>query len=69
MQLLSRLGRYRYWGEIWEADEYTVGKEFVCNTGDPSLIPGPGSFPGEGTGYPLQYSLASLVAQLAKNHL
>ena len=26
-----------------------------------------GRIPGEGIGYPLQYSLASLVAQLAKN--
>ena len=28
----------------------------ACNTGDPSSIPGPGRFPGEGIGYPLQYS-------------
>ena len=31
------------------------------------LIPGPGKFTGEGIGYPLQYSWASLVAQLVKN--
>jgi len=31
------------------------------------LIPGPGRFPGEGIGYSLQYSWASLVAQLVKN--
>ena len=30
-------------------------------------IPGSGRSPGEGIGYPLQYSLASLVAQLVKN--
>ena len=30
-------------------------------------IPGSGRPPGEGIGYPLQYSWASLVAQLAKN--
>ena len=33
----------------------------------PSLIPGLGRSPGEGIGYPLQYSWASLVARLAKN--
>ena len=44
-----------------------VGKESACNAGDPSSIPGLGRSPGEGIGYPLQYSLASLVAQLVKN--
>ena len=33
-----------------------VGKEFACNAGDPSLIPGSGRPPGEGKGYSLQYS-------------
>ena len=37
------------------------------NAGDPSSIPGSGRSPGEGIGYPLQYSWASLVAQLVKN--
>ena len=31
------------------------------------MILGSGSSPGEGIGYPLQYSWASLVAQLVKN--
>ena len=31
-------------------------KESACNAGDPGLIPGSGRFPGEGNGYPLQYS-------------
>ena len=31
------------------------------------MIPGSGKSPGEGIGYPLQYSWASLVAQTAKN--
>ena len=31
------------------------------------MIPGLGRFTGEGIGYPLQYSWASLVAQLVKN--
>ena len=45
----------------------SVGKEFACNAGDPGSIPGLGRSPGEGVGYPLQYSWASLVAQLVKN--
>ena len=45
----------------------SVGKEFACNAGDPSWIPGSGRSAGEGIGYPLQYSWASLVAQLVKN--
>ena len=45
----------------------SAGKESTCNEGDPSLIPGPGRSPGEGIGYPLQYSWASLVAQLVQN--
>ena len=39
----------------------------MCNAGDPSSIPGSGKSPGEGIGYPLQYSWASLVAQMVKN--
>ena len=45
----------------------SVGKESTCNAGDPGSIPGSGRSPGEGIGYPLQYSWASLVAQLVKN--
>ena len=44
-----------------------VGKEPTCNAGDPSLIPGSGRSAGEGIGFPLQYSWASLVAELVKN--
>ena len=43
------------------------GKQSACNAGDPSSIPGSGSSPREGIGYPLQYSWACLVAQMAKN--
>ena len=32
------------------------GKESACNAGDPGSIPGLGRSPGEGIGYPLQYS-------------
>ena len=45
----------------------SVGKESACSAGDPSSIPGLGRSAGEGIGYPLQYSWASLVAQLVKN--
>ena len=47
----------------------SVGKESTCNVGDPSLIPGSGKSPGEGIGYPVPCSWASLVAQLVKNLL
>ena len=40
----------------------SAGKESVCNAGDPGSISESGSSPGEGIGYPLQYSWASLVA-------
>ena len=43
------------------------GEESTFNAEDPGLIPGSGRFPGEGIGYPLQYSWASLVAQSVKN--
>ena len=45
----------------------SVGRESTCNAGDPSSIPGSGRSAREGIGYPLQYSWASLVAQLIKN--
>ena len=32
------------------------GKAFVCNAGNLGSIPGLGRSPGEGKGYPLQYS-------------
>ena len=51
----------------WRFPNSSVGKETACNAGDPSSIPGSGRSTGEGIGYPLQYSWASLVAQLVKN--
>ena len=45
----------------------SVGKESACNAGDPSSIPGLVRSAGEGIGYLLQYSWASLMAQLVKN--
>ena len=44
-----------------------MGKESAYSVGDLGLIPGLGRYAGEGIGYPLQYSWASLVAQLVKN--
>ena len=42
-------------------------KKSTYNVGDPNSIPGLGKSPGEGINYPLQYSEASLVAQMVKN--
>ena len=47
----------------------SVGKESACNAGHPGSIPGLGRSPGEGIGYPLQYSWAFLMAQTIKNVL
>ena len=35
---------------------YSDGKESASNAGDLALIPGLGRSPGEGKGYPFQYS-------------
>ena len=45
----------------------SAGKESACNAGDPGSTPGLGRSTGEGKGYPLQYSWASVVAQMVKN--
>ena len=45
----------------------SADKESTCNAGDLGLTPGLGKSPGEGIGYPFQYSWASLVAQMVKN--
>ena len=42
----------------------SAGKESICSAGDPSLNPGLGRSPGAGIGYLLQYSWASMVAQM-----
>ena len=34
----------------------SAGKESACNVGDLGSVPGLGRSPGEGKGYPLQYS-------------
>ena len=45
----------------------SAGKESTWNAGESCLIPESGRSPGEGTGYPLKHSWASLVAQTVKN--
>ena len=50
----------------------SVGKESTCNAGDPGLVPGLVRSPGEGKGYPLQYSglensMDYIVQGVAKN--
>ena len=55
------------WDPVWGFPDDSVGKESSCSAGDPGSIPGSGRSAGEGIGYPLQYSWASLVAQLVKN--
>ena len=52
--------------EAWGFPGSSAGKESTCNVGDPGLITGSGRSPGEGIGYPLQYSWASLVTQTVK---
>ena len=42
----------------------SAGEESACIAGYPDSIPGLGRSPREGIGYPLQYSWASLVAQV-----
>ena len=44
----------------------SAGKESACNAGDTGLIPGSGRSPGEGIGYLLQYSKASLSGSAGK---
>ena len=58
---------FNNWVSIWASLGSSAGKESTCNAGDSGLIPGSGRSPGEGVGYPLQYSRASLVAQMVRN--
>ena len=66
----QRGGGWGWVGMLRAKDRFpdsSVGKESACNAGDPGSIPGSGRSTGEGLGYPLQYSWASLVAQVVKN--
>ena len=58
-----------YLSYYWGFPGSSAGKESTCKAEDPGLILGSGRSPGEGIGYPLQYSWASLVVQMVKNPL
>ena len=48
-----------FFNHLWEKLGFpcgSAGKESTCNAGDLGLIPGLERSPGEGKGYPLQYS-------------
>ena len=64
---LSNQGSPHSFPKSYGLPHSSVGEESACNEGDPGLIPGLERSAGEGIGYPLQYSWASLVAQLLKN--
>ena len=51
----------------WGFPDGSIGKESIYNARDPVSILESGRSAGEGIGYLLQYSWASLVAQLIKN--
>ena len=53
---------FNWWYQLQGFPDSSVGKESACNAGDPGSTPGLGRSTGEGIGYPLQYSWASLVA-------
>ena len=59
----TRLSNFHFTGFPGDS----AGKESARNVGDLGLIIGSGRSAGEGKGYPLQYSWASLVAQLVRN--
>ena len=45
----------------------STGKDSTSHAGEPGLVPGSERSTGDGISYPLQYSWASLLAQLVKN--
>ena len=70
-QTTGRRGRWLQHSFLWNPGAWgfpgsSDGEESACNAGDPGSIPGSGRSTGEGIGYSLQYSWASLVAQLVK---
>ena len=58
---------FRFYFVFSDFPDSSAGKESACSAGDPGSILGLGRSSGEGIGYPLRYSWASLVAQLVKN--
>ena len=66
LKIVKHCRIYRIFHSIGFPDS-SVGKESAYNAEDPSSNPGSGRPAGEGIGYPLRYSWASLVAQLVKH--
>ena len=64
--VLKKKKKKKNWG-FPDSSVVIFGKEYTCISGDPGSIPGSGKSAGEGIGYLLQYSWASLVGQLVKN--
>ena len=56
-----------FYANPWSSPGSSAGKESACGAGDSSFILGLGRSPGEGIGYPLQYSWTFPVAQMVKN--
>ena len=71
LPVLKMLKWSTWWTRVrkvsWCSPGSPAAKESTCNAGDSSLIRGLGRFPREAIGYPLQYSLASLVVQMVKS--
>ena len=65
VSFLCKLGSLPF--NLGRVSDSSFGKESACNSGDPGSIPGLGRTAGKGIDYPLQFSWASLVAQLVKN--
>ena len=69
-KVMSLLFNMLHWSSLSSKEDFPGGsdsKASAYNVGDPDSIPGSGRSSGEGNGNPLQYSWASLVAQLVKN--
>ena len=56
MEVTDFLKWYHYYYIYWGFPCGSAGKESACNAGDLGSIPGLWRYPGEGKGYPLQYS-------------
>ena len=56
INILYSLNLYNIIRQLWASLVVQMGKESACNTGDVGSIPGLRRSPGEGNGYPLEYS-------------
>ena len=65
--MIAHHGFDLHYTDKWGFPGGSDGKVSACSAGDLGSIPGWGRSSGEGKCYPLQYSWASLVAQLVKN--